>query len=694
MKKFVYCSLAFLTAFVACSDDSSSNVSDFGESSSSFEVAPPDVLPTSSSDLSPVSSAMSLVVPAAPDTVVFDAQGVMGRFKDSRDGHEYKAVKIGNQVWMAENLMYGHNSVKSARYSWSEAMDSLHTGCGAAITTRGNLWDECPIPAPVQGICPNGWHLPNTADFKTLIDFVGGEAVAGDMLKSTTGWDDGGNGKDAYGFNGYPQDYGQHLYLWGSDIVEKNEALVMLIWDDKKGAYLSSYFKGWGGNAVPAVRCVLGQGNGIDAVPEKTNLGTYSGTFGSFTDSRDGAVYKTVEIGTQTWMAENLKYKHPAKVEDSYYYDGAMNAEVSGCKQDELNIDLDYGMWSPCPIPAPMQGICPDGWHLPSRTEWSQLLAFVDGMGETRGLKKSSSAGRLLKSTKQDAGASVGVDAFGFSATVWDDDIETCFWAGSVSGYADWFSNDFFCIYKDSAFVSFSMVESVEPAAVRCIKGEGYRTIDSSPVESSSSVVGASSASTYKGEYGTLKDARDGNVYKTVEIAGKVWMAENLKYETPDGKSACNCGDTSSCEVYGRLYSLNTAIGMSGDCIYENSCGKTGTIQGICPDGWHLPSAAEMQKMLYETDGYDSPDLLKSTTGWSRYPGVDAFGFGAKPAGIAYLGSDGVGLCSLLSDEQEVAQFWAVDYDNVKAFTIFESEPKGFGNGFKDEALSIRCVKD
>ena len=150
---------------------------------------------------------------------------------DLRDYKTYKIVKIGSQTWMAENLNYSDsvaypsmkkrnwcnndsmsNCNKYGRlYTWSAAMDSVGTfstngkGCGYEKT--------CSPTYPVRGICPEGWHLPTKTEFKTLISNVGGEDVAGKMLKSTTGWYNDGNGIDKYGFNALPggrrnSDYG------------------------------------------------------------------------------------------------------------------------------------------------------------------------------------------------------------------------------------------------------------------------------------------------------------------------------------------------------------------------------------------------------------------------------------------------------------------------------------------------------
>ena len=112
---------------------------------------------------------------------------------------------------------------------------------------------------------------------------------------------------------------------------------------------------------------------------------------GSLTDSRDGQIYKTVTIGSQTWMAQNLNYE----TVNSY------------CYRDSASYCTKYGRlytW------AAATSACPSGWHLPTQTEWNTLFAAVGG---------SSTAGTKLKSTtgwnSSDNSVS-GTDAYSFSA--------------------------------------------------------------------------------------------------------------------------------------------------------------------------------------------------------------------------------------------------------------------------------------
>ena len=117
-----------------------------------------------------------------------------GTFTDPRDGQTYKTVKIGNQVWMAENLKY--------KIGDSYCYDDNPANC----EKYGRLytWD-----AAFEACLP-GWHLPNIEELYTLIA-EGGFAIAGKMLKSRTGWEEyegkSGNGIDAFGFNFLPAGY-------------------------------------------------------------------------------------------------------------------------------------------------------------------------------------------------------------------------------------------------------------------------------------------------------------------------------------------------------------------------------------------------------------------------------------------------------------------------------------------------------
>lgn len=112
----------------------------------------------------------------------------VGTMTDSRDGKTYKTVKIGSQIWMAENLNY--------RTRDSYCYEDKISNCDKY--GRLYTWDAA-ITA-----CPSGWHLPSHAEWETLVTAVGGESGAGTKLKSTSGWLKDGNGSDSFGFSALP----------------------------------------------------------------------------------------------------------------------------------------------------------------------------------------------------------------------------------------------------------------------------------------------------------------------------------------------------------------------------------------------------------------------------------------------------------------------------------------------------------
>jgi uncharacterized protein (TIGR02145 family) len=125
--------------------------------------------------------------------------------------------------------------------------------------------------------------------------------------------------------------------------------------------------------------------------------------YGSLTDSRDNQVYRTVTIGNQTWMAENLNFH------------GSGSTMLGRCYADIRENCVKYGRlynWetvmngetSSSSNPSYVSGICPAGWHVPSEAEWQELADFVD--------PTTMESGTKLKSATEWN----GTDEFGFSA--------------------------------------------------------------------------------------------------------------------------------------------------------------------------------------------------------------------------------------------------------------------------------------
>ena len=138
--------------------------------------------------------------------------------------------------------------------------------------------------------------------------------------------------------------------------------------------------------------------------------------YGSVTENW-GKTYKTVVIGTQTWMAENLKYT----VGDSVCYDNNyVNCSTYGhlyTWSAAMGLDPSCNT-TVCSslIQSPHRGICPSGWHIPSSEDWGKLFRYVDGTTGTNAGYTSTTAGRYLKAASRWNNNGNGTDEYGFSA--------------------------------------------------------------------------------------------------------------------------------------------------------------------------------------------------------------------------------------------------------------------------------------
>ncbi|MBR3669228.1 MAG: hypothetical protein IKN70_04370 [Fibrobacter sp.] len=146
-----------------------------------------------------------------------------GTMTDRRDWQVYKTTGIGSQIWLAQNLNYeavdsycynddSTNCITRGRlYTWAGAIDSV------GLREEGKKCGynaNCELTYPVRGVCPEGWHLPDSTEFQQLIDYLGGMSVAGTKLKATSGW--GNNpGTDDYGFTALSVGYRSRTVLEG-----------------------------------------------------------------------------------------------------------------------------------------------------------------------------------------------------------------------------------------------------------------------------------------------------------------------------------------------------------------------------------------------------------------------------------------------------------------------------------------------
>jgi uncharacterized protein (TIGR02145 family) len=164
-----------------------------------------------------------------------------------------------------------------------------------------------------------------------------------------------------------------------------------------------------------------------------------------------GKTYKTVKIGEQTWMAENLNYE----------------AEGSRCNDDNPDNCAKYGRlynWETA------MKVCPKGWHLPSNAEWEKLFRFVDGDTGTKSPYDSKTAGKYLKARSGWKKGGNGTDKYGFAALPGADCLicvsHVIWWTASAKDSSFIYSR--FMSYSDIA--DWSIYDNSFMSYVRCIQ--------------------------------------------------------------------------------------------------------------------------------------------------------------------------------------------------------------------------------
>ncbi len=250
-----------------------------------------------------------------------------GEYTDPRDGQKYRTANIGHTKWLAQNMNFATES--------SLCYDNDPAACKA----QGRLytWHDA------QVICPEGWHIPNKQEYR-------------DLMVMAHFYDKQRYDLTHIGFSPTPSGYAyenefkqvnKSAYLWTSEDSLFNEdkdrggqfcfelslddCYGTFFWDDKN-------------DRKSAVRCIN----------DTVQYFGYTGEYGKLVDERDGNEYRTVVIGDQTWIADDLRFK--AKTDP---YGRFTKEQLRG--SDTL---------------------CPVGWHVASLYDWKDLINYVKSVDE------------------------------------------------------------------------------------------------------------------------------------------------------------------------------------------------------------------------------------------------------------------------------------------------------------------------
>ncbi|MCQ2063332.1 MAG: hypothetical protein MJY99_08350 [Fibrobacter sp.] len=325
-------------------------------------------------------------------------------------------VHIGDQVWMAKNLnedvpgsfCYADDKAMCEKYgrlyTWAAAMGLSEDYSSKAAKDS--------IHRNHRGVCPVGWHIPSIFDFERLnayIQDIDDAIGVGANLKARDVWTETENslpGENGFGFSALPGGYRLDLMSFtGIDSVvgfwssSEKDSISSLLWSlhiNSDDLLRDSSNK----VAAFSVRCLMDP-PGVDEIYDSTAIH----------DSRDDNRYKTVLIGEKRWMAENLRFAAPG----------------SYCYEDKDIRCRSYGRLYPWTVAMRLpedylentiegailpehQGICPAGWHIPTRDEWMDLWKSVLAM------KKGNAAGALKSMEGWNRGGAPITDVSGFKA--------------------------------------------------------------------------------------------------------------------------------------------------------------------------------------------------------------------------------------------------------------------------------------
>jgi len=337
---------------------------------------------------------------------------------DSRDGEKYKVFIVGDHYWFYENLNYqtekgsftvpgdDNGSEYGRLYTWEAAMSACPPGTHLPSDKE---WEEYLF---VQGDINPSYNGPGPTDGP------GYRSVDGNFKKTTAEWTGYWTSTTTSPYTALSQIYLSSYIGNEGGLIEKNRQIALSVRCVSNSKSKTSsieypfepYDPGPSDSAVAVslktqlkwtcsdpnedkliYDIYLGTSKETKLIKKDYELNTYevdslkpntlyfwnvlardekghqtsskiwrfntAYSFSEYTDSRDRKIYKTIKIGNQVWMAENLKYDAPGN--NDWCYDN----KSKNCKE--------YGKlytWETA------QNVCPDGWHLPSKEEWEILI--------------------------------------------------------------------------------------------------------------------------------------------------------------------------------------------------------------------------------------------------------------------------------------------------------------------------------
>ncbi|MCX8480649.1 MAG: fibrobacter succinogenes major paralogous domain-containing protein [Sediminibacterium sp.] len=614
-------------------------------------------------------------------------------------------VTIGTQTWMARNLnvsTYQNGDiipqVQSSFYwvglnigAWCNFNNDVEFG-----SRFGKLYNWYVTNDP-RGVCPVGWHVPTDDEFTTLADYLGGEDIAGNKLKSTTGWLNASNGDNSSGFNGYPSGYrlfnsgnfwgiqgdflGNIGFWWNATSAGNGNGWSRTIYD------LSNILK-YENNPKNgfSVRCIKNHGFSITA----------------------NATNGTITPAGTNWYDSNRNPRYTWQANTGYELDSVI---INGIKVDSINgytfkifenstINVVFKVKKFTVIASALNGvITPTGTSMYDtntkvRYTWQANKNYVLDSVLVHGVKVDSTKGYTLLLTK--------------NATI-------------VVKFKKWTVDSIrlLNILNDSAAVI--SVKIIDTGSSNIIK-KGI-IWDTTLQISFTKKIGISNKGAgnsnfidtiknlqpyikyyYRGYLINSKDTAVSNIdsfvsISTVTIGSQVWMARNLNvitYKNGDAISQVTDINTWSTLNTGAWcnYNNNTTLGARLGKLYNWYA--VNDSRGLCPVGWHVPTDAEFTALSNYLGGDNvAGNKIKSTTGWfAGTEGNNSSGFNGLVSGIRHYSLNFLGIVNHLSNN---ATWWSSsNIDNTNALNRYVGNGTGFtqANENQKNGFAVRCLQD
>ena len=389
-----------------------------------------------------------------------------------------------------------------------------------------------------------------------------------------------------------------------------------------------------------------------------------------FVDKRDGNEYKVFNVGSDVWMAENLRYADSSKSANLKGNMWCPDGEASNCKEygplyswtAARDIPEEYSEKIYGKDLYKLQGICPDGFRLPTNDEWIYLkkvaAKYAGAYSETENLRSP------------EGWASWGSDIHIYDSDWYGIDFQPAGRRNIEGGFLEsglfaffWTADEIdeatasgWTLRDDNDVLDSGKYYKGHGMSVRCL------------VEDPENInwVGDAERVGFSFSYGTLEI--DGQKYKTLVVGHNEWMVENANVETEH--SRCYKDDDRNCKKYGRLYSAEDAA-------------------LVCPEGWKIPSTSDWNNLY--ADANQNTNSLKAVGEWNNSNATNSMGFSALPSGVYDNGS--------FSDLTISANYWMTDFygeapSNMGMTISYYNSSMTVTTFSSNTYASVRCVKD